>query len=165
MLLSFLLKAAEDRGLSPIYHPEPKWYDTEEFGLVVIIIGVAMVIGAIYLFFALTDENRDEKKQLKRARHEEKREKEREELEAERERKKQRLEELSRCYITLVYCYNDKKEIIEHEREKVFNPNFPSREGYLFDGWYINTARTIPFNNDAVDEDIYLYAKWIKEAD
>ena len=153
MLLSFLLKAAEDRGLSPIYRSEPKWYESSTFW-----VGVAVVFATIVIFTLLycflNEEKIKDKEATKKAKREE-----------ENEREKQRLEELSRCYITLVYCYDDKTERIQHEKNKAFSPKFPSRDGYSFDGWYINTARTIPFNNDAVDEDISLYAKWIKEAD
>jgi uncharacterized repeat protein (TIGR02543 family) len=48
----------------------------------------------------------------------------------------------------------------------VFKPTDPTRNGYLFDGWYtdIGTFKTKwDFDNDTVSGDITLYAKWTLE--
>lgn len=39
----------------------------------------------------------------------------------------------------------------------------PTREGYIFDGWYTDTSFQIPFDfNTPITSDITLYAKWIE---
>jgi uncharacterized repeat protein (TIGR02543 family) len=44
-------------------------------------------------------------------------------------------------------------------------PTDPTRNGYTFDGWYINSALTTPYNfSTAVSSNMILYAKWIEEA-
>jgi uncharacterized repeat protein (TIGR02543 family) len=48
--------------------------------------------------------------------------------------------------------------------DKVPKPKDPAREGYLFDGWYKESAKTTPWNfaTDTVTADTTLYAKWTK---
>ena len=46
--------------------------------------------------------------------------------------------------------------------ELITVPNSPTREGYLFDGWYLDQNATRPWDleNDIVTESITLYAGW-----
>lgn len=46
--------------------------------------------------------------------------------------------------------------------ELVVTPDPPTREGYLFDGWYLDQNTTRPWNleNDIVTESVTLYAGW-----
>ncbi|MBR6072486.1 MAG: InlB B-repeat-containing protein, partial [Acholeplasmatales bacterium] len=47
---------------------------------------------------------------------------------------------------------------------KLTLPTDPYKEGYRFDGWYTNPARTIPFNSSTlIDEDTILYAKFVEQ--
>ena len=78
---------------------------------------------------------------------------------------KKELERISRCEVTLIFCYDDKVKTLVHKKNFVFNPEFPSREGYSFDGWYTDSARTTPFQNKVITDNLTLYAKWTKEAD
>jgi uncharacterized repeat protein (TIGR02543 family) len=56
------------------------------------------------------------------------------------------------------YCY-EKVTRCSH-----YNPYTPSRDGYVFGGWYQDAAFTVPFiPGTAVSHDITLYAKWIIE--
>ncbi|WP_052723567.1 tail fiber protein [Paenibacillus wulumuqiensis] len=50
--------------------------------------------------------------------------------------------------------------------EKAMQPTAPSRTGYLFAGWYTDSARTQPFdfNLTPITGDLMLYAKWVTEA-
>ena len=42
-----------------------------------------------------------------------------------------------------------------------YNPYTPSRDGYVFGGWYQDAAFTVPFiPGTSVTHDITLYAKW-----
>lgn len=46
-------------------------------------------------------------------------------------------------------------------REKATEPANPQKEGYTFEGWYIDNDCTTPYNFDSeVTEDKILYAKW-----
>ena len=46
--------------------------------------------------------------------------------------------------------------------ELVEEPAPPSREGYLFDGWYLDSGLTVPWDmeEDTVSESMTLYAGW-----
>lgn len=46
--------------------------------------------------------------------------------------------------------------------ELVEDPAVPTREGYVFDGWYLDENTTIPWNlhEDTVSDSITLYAGW-----
>lgn len=46
--------------------------------------------------------------------------------------------------------------------ELVEEPDTPTREGYVFDGWYLDPNTTIPWNleEDSVSESMTLYARW-----
>lgn len=48
--------------------------------------------------------------------------------------------------------------------EKILRPQDPVREGYQLEGWYtdINLTEEWDFDNDTVQENMSLYAKWIK---
>lgn len=48
--------------------------------------------------------------------------------------------------------------------ELVEAPDIPTREGYLFDGWYLDPNTTIPWDldRDSVSEPMTLYARWRK---
>ena len=53
---------------------------------------------------------------------------------------------------------NSKKVV---EGEKVIKPTNPTKEGYLFDGWYENEACTKEFDfTIIIEEDTTIYAKW-----
>ena len=41
----------------------------------------------------------------------------------------------------------------------------PTREGYIFYGWYTDRALTTPYEPGAIEEDTTIYARWIKEED
>lgn len=43
--------------------------------------------------------------------------------------------------------------------------NVPAREGFVFDGWYLDSGGTIPWNpeTDTVTESMTLYAGWREE--
>ena len=41
----------------------------------------------------------------------------------------------------------------------------PTREGYIFYGWYTDRALTTPYVPGAIEEDTTIYARWIKEED
>lgn len=43
-------------------------------------------------------------------------------------------------------------------------PTIPTKEGYIFNGWYEDEDKTVAFDfNKEITEDITLYAKWTKE--
>lgn len=46
--------------------------------------------------------------------------------------------------------------------ELVEPPEEPTREGYVFDGWYLDANTTIPWNlgEDTVSDSMTLYARW-----
>ena len=53
--------------------------------------------------------------------------------------------------------------------ETATRPEDPEREGFIFDGWYTSTAYEISelwdFENDTVNENVILYAKWLVDED
>lgn len=51
--------------------------------------------------------------------------------------------------------------------EPVEVPETPTREGFEFDGWYLDPGTTMPWNleEDTVTESMTLYAGWRKPAD
>ncbi len=46
--------------------------------------------------------------------------------------------------------------------ELLEEPELPTREGFVFDGWYLDPGGTVPWNTntDVVTESMTLYAKW-----
>ena len=53
-------------------------------------------------------------------------------------------------------------ETIE-EGKSVYSPSAPEKEGYVFDGWYVDSGFSKKFSFPSkVTEDITLYAKWIE---
>ncbi len=46
--------------------------------------------------------------------------------------------------------------------ELLEEPELPTREGFVFDGWYLDPGGTVPWNTDTdvVTESMTLYAKW-----
>lgn len=48
--------------------------------------------------------------------------------------------------------------------DTVKEPQTPTREGYVFDGWYADSARTVKydFENKTLNDDMTLYAAWHK---
>ena len=56
-------------------------------------------------------------------------------------------------------------QIVE-ENDKAVQPQDPTREGYTFEGWYLDEDCTIPYDfSTPVTGDITLYAKWTKVAE
>lgn len=57
------------------------------------------------------------------------------------------------------------EEVIVNIGDKVSEPNKPTREGYIFGGWYRNTDYTErwDFEKDVVASNITLFAKWLEE--
>jgi len=50
--------------------------------------------------------------------------------------------------------------------EKVNKPSDPVYEGFVFDGWYTDSALTLEYDfNDVVDNNLILYAKWVVVVD
>ena len=50
------------------------------------------------------------------------------------------------------------------ENTKITKPNDPTKDGYTFAGWYLDTNFTNLYDfNNLVNKDLTLYAKWIKE--
>ena len=48
--------------------------------------------------------------------------------------------------------------------DTVVEPDYPEREGYIFDGWYTDKAYTLEYNFDKmVTEPVTLYAKWAEK--
>ena len=49
--------------------------------------------------------------------------------------------------------------------ETITLENEPTREGYQFNGWYLDKACTVPFTleEDPITESVTLYANWIKK--
>lgn len=49
--------------------------------------------------------------------------------------------------------------------ELLETPETPTREGYIFDGWYLDVSLTIPWDleQDTVTESMTLYASWTAE--
>jgi len=58
-------------------------------------------------------------------------------------------------------------EMVSVTRDSYFAPIRPQRTGYTFEGWYKDSACTVPWVNevDRVKSDITLYAKWARIAD
>lgn len=55
-------------------------------------------------------------------------------------------------------------EVEVFENNKVNKPTPPTRSGYIFDQWYADSDRTIPFDfNTLINADITLYAGWFFE--
>ncbi|MBQ7284190.1 MAG: InlB B-repeat-containing protein [Oscillospiraceae bacterium] len=54
-------------------------------------------------------------------------------------------------------------DITVKKDEKIDKPMNPLRPGYMFSGWYKDKAATMPwdFENDKVEKNITLYAKWL----
>ena len=48
----------------------------------------------------------------------------------------------------------------------VYDPGTPYREGFVFDGWYADSSFSVKwdFDNDTVENDMILYAKWSVQA-
>lgn len=51
------------------------------------------------------------------------------------------------------------------EGKKLDKPDDPTKDGYIFDGWYIdeNYSKLFDFENDTITGDIILYAKWTEQ--
>ncbi|MBR4295716.1 MAG: InlB B-repeat-containing protein [Clostridia bacterium] len=155
MFLSLLLKTEKSKATLLPDRDFEYWYSQNKVAfwlLIALAIFVLALIAAAV--FSATEESRAEARKKREAKR----------LERDEAVKKE-LERISRCEVTLIFCYDDKTKTIVHKKNLVFNPEFPSREGYSFDGWYTDSARTTPFQNKAITDNLTLYAKWTKEAD
>src|SRR5690554_5870211 len=57
-------------------------------------------------------------------------------------------------------------DVVVEKDDKVGQPASPTRDGYIFDGWYTSEQLTTAYNwNAAVTEDLVLYAKWTELAE
>ncbi|WP_145150152.1 leucine-rich repeat protein [Paenibacillus xylanexedens] len=54
-------------------------------------------------------------------------------------------------------------DTIARLNQAIAPPTQPSKSGFSFDGWYIDSALSLPWNfsSDTVSRDITLYAKWV----
>ncbi|OLA35351.1 MAG: hypothetical protein BHW38_00490 [Firmicutes bacterium CAG:321_26_22] len=58
---------------------------------------------------------------------------------------------------------NDIAPVTVNAGEKVATPTTPVRDGFTFDGWYVDDTYAIKYNfEDSVTNNITLYAKWIE---
>jgi len=59
----------------------------------------------------------------------------------------------------------DIDDVVVQIHDLLFDPGVPYREGYVFDGWFIDSKFTKKwdFDNDTVEDDMMLYAKWSVE--
>lgn len=65
-------------------------------------------------------------------------------------------------FFTVTYFGFEQEEKIQ--KGNYITPMYPQKEGYIFCGWYKNTALTEPLeSNDLIERDITLYPKWEKE--
>ena len=63
---------------------------------------------------------------------------------------------------TVTFHETDKQVLL---RGSYLTPPMPKREGYVFAGWFKDTACTEPWKStDKVKRDITLYPKWVKES-
>ena len=69
------------------------------------------------------------------------------------------------CSIHLVFCYDGIEKIIEHNIGEVYIAEVIQRDGYSFEGWYSDSAKTTPYTETTVHSDLTLFAKWVKEAE
>ena len=68
--------------------------------------------------------------------------------------------------VVFEYGYDDKtEEVSVIENRPVSAPTVPEREGYLFDKWYSDEAKTIAYEfTTPVTEDMVLYGNWLEDA-
>lgn len=158
MLLSLLLKTEKSKAsLTSWYYGETaleRWWRLNGTTFVYCLAAIVTIVLILIIWLYCTEESRAEARKKREAKR----------LERDEAVKKE-LERISRCEVTLIFCYDDKVKTLVHKKNFVFNPDFPSREGYSFDGWYTDSARTTPFQNKAITDNLTLYAKWTKEAD
>ena len=58
---------------------------------------------------------------------------------------------------------NDIAPVTVNAGEKVATPTTPVRDGFTFDGWYVDDTSAVKYNfEDSVTNNITLYAKWIE---
>ncbi len=59
---------------------------------------------------------------------------------------------------------SEKAEMLQIKKGSTFNPDIPTREGYAFRGWYLDSACTTPWlSTYKVKKNMALYPKWEKE--
>jgi uncharacterized repeat protein (TIGR02543 family) len=67
-------------------------------------------------------------------------------------------------YIFVTVYKNGIGEQMQILRGSTFNPDIPTREGYAFRGWYLDSACTTPWlSTYKVKKPMALYPKWEKE--
>lgn len=69
--------------------------------------------------------------------------------------------------VTFNYNYADKGTyiVLETVNNLVERPANPTREGYRFDGWYVDPEGTRRFDfNTTINTDLVLYAKWVEKS-
>ena len=64
--------------------------------------------------------------------------------------------------IRTVTLYNHSEEMLE--KGEPFVAPLLERDGYIFGGWFYDTALTEPYKTTKITEDITLYPKWTKES-
>ena len=63
--------------------------------------------------------------------------------------------------VTYIFNNEDANQTIADYADSPFNPLTPTYTGYIFEGWYLDEALTIPFTLDSFPtENTSLYAKW-----
>ena len=73
---------------------------------------------------------------------------------------------MKNCYITLDKNDGSEAELVRVKRNSVPVIEEPAREGYTFDGWYLDAEYAQKFDAESkVSNNITLFAKWTLEAE
>lgn len=69
-------------------------------------------------------------------------------------------------YVSLDKTVKVEENLVELNEVEVFTPEYEfddSRDYYYFDAWYIDSAYSMRFENIVPEEDITLYARWVRD--